>query len=219
MYIEEVVLASDMVEAGVLREAAVQDCDIRLDQKPGFGRREYGYGLYHRCLLCVSEYRPGREIQEYGLPVHILDPTPKRVFRINPFYPVLSLLFALLTAWVVTERGALTADAVTVATGACFLASLLLTVLTAHSRIVFFSRNGRVPLVSLFCKQPDRRTVSRFVCALSQYIDESGRQRRQGDYDAALNDELREHRRLKEGGRITARAYADARTRILRKHG
>jgi hypothetical protein len=202
-----------------VREAVLQDCDIRLDQKSGIGRRKYGYGLYNRCLLCVSECRPGRVIREYGLPVHILDPRPKRVFRVNAFYLVLSLLFALLTAWAVMKQGSLTSDTHTVTAGTCFLIALLLTVFTAHSKIVFFSRNGRVPLVSLFCKQPDRRTVSRFVCALSQYIDESGRTRGQADHDAALNDELREHRRLKEGGRITARAYADARTRILRKHG
>jgi hypothetical protein len=219
MYIEEVVLSSGEAEAGVVSEPAGQVCDIYLSQKARIGRREYRYGLYNRCLLCISESKPGRGTREYGMPLRILDPSPKCRLSVNYRYLVLCLVFALLTAWSGMGRIDTEFGGMTIIAALCLMFTLQLTICDAHRKIVFFSRNGQIPLVSLLCKQPDKRTVNRFVCALSQYIDEAGKHLGQEDQDAVLNDELREHRRLKESGGITASIYAEARSRILGKHG
>jgi len=99
---------------------------------------------------------------------------------------------------------------------ACAGLSLILAIYRSHDRLVFYSQHGRVPLVVLFNRSPDRVTLGSFTGVLAQQIKDAKRNYLGNNH--ALNEELKELRRLMEAGIISSRRYDFAKQRILSQH-
>ena len=82
--------------------------------------------------------------------------------------------------------------------------------------IVFCSQHGRWPLLTLLNHNPTPEQLQHFVDGLSDRI----RQARVHwpDRQQLLSAELREHRRLKDEGILSAEKYDAVKRRILSKH-
>ena len=94
--------------------------------------------------------------------------------------------------------------------------SLVLALYCSHDRLVFYSQHGRVPLVVLFNRLPDRATLNAFTDALVKEIKDAGvLYPHTGE---TLSEELKEHRRLREAGVISSQRYDIVKRRILGQH-
>jgi hypothetical protein len=95
---------------------------------------------------------------------------------------------------------------------------LVLAVFHSHGRLVFYSRNGRIPLLVLFNQNPDKDTFDAFVGILIDHIRKARQNLSLVHQNELLSTELKEHRRLMEAGVILGKRYDAAKARILRQH-
>jgi hypothetical protein len=102
-------------------------------------------------------------------------------------------------------------------TGAGAGLSLVAAIYRSHDRLVFYSQHGRVPLVVLFNRLPDRKTQHSFTSTLVEHIKEAGTSN--AGTDEILSIELKAHRCLMEEGIISVKRYDIVKERILGQHG
>ena len=81
---------------------------------------------------------------------------------------------------------------------------------------MFYSLHGRVPLVVMFYRLPDRATLDAFNDGLVREIKGAGVL--YPHTSETLSEELKEHRRLREAGVISSRRYDIVKRRILGQH-
>lgn len=94
----------------------------------------------------------------------------------------------------------------------------MLAVYRSHDRLVFYSQNGRTPLVTLFNRNPDQETLSTFISIFTDQIMEASTNLNFICGNERLNAELKEHRRLMEKGIISRKGYDISKSRILDRH-
>jgi len=218
MSIEKVVLSTGATPPAEAGNRSGRELDVALRQQSRTGSWKYGFRLFNRQILSVSRTAPFRRPRAYELSICLLNPKPARALTVGWRYVAAFLVFTLAAG--VTGSGGNIPHAVplTVALGACAGLALLQAVCSVHIQLVFYSRNGRLPLVTLLYRNPDRRTFNTFINTLVSHIASAGCNAGFTDADDVLNAELREHRRLMKEGIISARSYASARSRILGKH-
>ncbi len=158
----------------------------------------------------------------YWIDLRYVDPMPMRVFAIDRpalwTTAALALLSAIffLVAWLSDNTLSWLAVAAPLACAAV-IAALILVQRSKH-RIVFCSRYGRTPWFELLIAKPRRRTVDEFIEVLTGTIHKAGTDRDHGE-GGKLGSELREQRRLRDGGILSDQAYKIVKARLLKQHG
>lgn len=163
-----------------------------------------------------------RGIQKYTIDLLALNSTsqPETVFGWQWFaVGIISILlmFLLLNLFPGLYESALYAGAVYFMglgiSGGCFYVAWN----SSSRKQIFYSRNGRVPLVELAINIPTKKEFSAFVRQLEDSIESS-----HGELTLSMNNqlagEMRMLRRLSEEGLLSEKIYNTAKTALLKKH-
>ena len=216
MYVEEICLSAPDLDPEPQRSAEPARQVAALEQINRMRRCRSQFTLYSNQRLAVRTQGVLQDPRDYRVDLRILDPQPKRQRRIAWHYV---LGFAVLSACagflaLLSDTTNSTPLAVMASVSAAL--SLVLAIYRSHDRLVFYSQHGRVPLVVLFSRLPDRVTLDGFTDALIKEIKDA---RVHYPYSSeTLSEELKEHRRLREAGVISSRRYDIVKQRILRQH-
>jgi hypothetical protein len=216
MYVEEICLSADVddLEAGQPPEdyekAAV------LEQASWMRRCRSEFTLFSNQHLSVKTRGLMHQARDYTIDIGILDPHPKRSLKIG--WCNLLIGVALCGgAWLFAFTGLkLNTPLLSILLGTCAGLSLLVAIYRSHDRLVLYSQYGRVPLVVLFNRSPDRATFDSFTGALVKHIEDA--KARYPGVKEMLSEELKEHRRLMEEGVISSKRYDIVKQRILSQH-
>lgn len=179
------------------------------------------YTLFDGHFLSVYVKHPFLRPRKYWLNLAYLEPTPRRVLKIDmpSLYAcgILSLA-AMVLMLINTFTNGSTAILQSVAALVCTaLIALLLLIYRSKDRLVFYSRYGRVNWLEILINKPNRRAYKAFVELLisASHAVSSHQSPR---HEQRLGAELREHRRLKHEGVLSARVYEDVKRRFLGEH-
>lgn len=179
--------------------------------------------IFDNKFLNVNEKNSGKTTS-FNIKLTLLDAKPVHKRIINIRYLVISaILFA--AAWVVYYFTRLQLSpfsnpyfygltAIMTALGAI---SFVYMVKQSRHVIIFLSRHGRIPVVELFFRNPDKSTFNVF---LNRLIHCSNTLKESNYYtdSQTLAAELSEHRRLKNEGIISNEDYEQAKRRIFSSH-
>ena len=216
MYVEEICLSAPDDDREANRRDDSAEELAGLEQINFMRRCRSEFTLFNNHRLAVKKDGFLQTPREYSIELGILDPHPKRQRRIAWHY---LLVFAVLCAcaWFLAFVSH-TANSMLLPVMASASAglSLVLAIYCSYDRLVFYSHHGRVPLVVLFNRVPDRLALDGFSHALVKQIKAA-----RAHYccnSEALSEELKEHRRLREAGVISRKRYDIVKQRILDRH-
>ena len=216
MYLEEICLTTTDADPEPLQSGEPAQQVAELEQINRMRRCRSQFTLYNNHRLAVRTQGALQNSRDYEVDLGILDPHPRRQLRIAWHYvlgfAVLSGAAGFLAFFSATTNGTLL-SVVAIAFAAL---SLVLALYCSHDRLVFYSQHGRVPLVVLFNRLPDRATLDAFTHTLVQEIE--GARALDPPTSETLSEELKEHRRLREEGVISCRRYDIVKQRILGQH-
>ena len=218
MQIEEIVISELPSESTEEQSSKMQELDATLKQTSRFRFGEYSFKLFDHHFLSIKMDRGFRRTREYQLHIGMLDPEPIRSLRISwKNLAMFTVLAGALGMAGFTNLFSASKASILILV-ACAGVFLVLAMYFSHDRLVFYSQNGRLPLVTLFNRNPDRETFGAFISTLSDQILKASANLNFILGNERLNVELREHRRLMEAGIITSKAYNSSRSLILDKH-
>ncbi len=179
------------------------------------------YTLFDGHFLSVYVKHPFLRPRKYWLNLAYLEPTPRRVLKIDmpSLYAcgILSLAAMVLMLINTFTNGSTAILQSVVALVCTALIALLLLIYRSKDRLVFYSRYGRVNWLEILINKPNRRAYKAFVELLisASHAVSSHQSPR---HEQRLGAELREHRRLKHEGVLSARVYEDVKRRFLGEH-
>jgi hypothetical protein len=215
MYVEEICLstAENIPESDRLDDASEKL--LEFGQTSWMRRCRSQFSLSGDQRLSVDMRGFMQKPRSYTIDVGILDPQPKRSFKLCWSY---ALIFIALcgAVWFALFNHAYNSTPLLVllVSGAVF--SLVTAVYRSHDRLVFYSQAGRAPLIVLFYKSPDKAAFEAFIDSLTHHIKDA--KSRFVNTSETLSEELKAHRHLMEGGIISAKRYAIVKQRILSQH-
>jgi hypothetical protein len=187
-----------------------------LEQRNRFRFCTFTFRLFDRGILSVHADGIFKHSCEYEFNICILNPEPKRHVSINWGY--LSAFLILAMSAILTTRSNLFLDS-SMASSLLSANAVVFLVLAAYScrnRLVFYSRNGWMPLAIFLHRNPDDERFRAFIDALTAQIQEI--QSRVGSRNEMLCQDLKEHRRLMECGIISEKHYDWIKQYILGLH-
>jgi hypothetical protein len=217
MYVEEIYLSADGDDRETDQSPEDPQTAAVLEQANGMRQCRSEFTLFNNHRLSVKTQGFMQNVRDYTVDIGILDPQPKRSLKVCWSH---LLIFAGLggAAWLCsTASFASKSMLLSMILSVCAAVSLILAIYRSHDRLVFYSQYGRVPLVVLFNRLPDRVTLDAFTDALVQNIKNAKTHSR--ETNETLSEELKEHRRLMEEGVISKKRYDIAKRRILGQHG
>ena len=195
----------------------MQNC-LELKQHNRIRFCECSFELFNHHFLSIKNDEAFCRAREYELHIGILDPKPIRSLRISwrnlAAFSVLAGTSGLAGITNILPNS----NILTLILGACAGLFLILAVYHSHDRLVFYSQNGRTPLVTLFNRNPDQETLSTFISIFTDQIMEASTNLNFICGNERLNVELKEHRRLMEQGIISSKGYDISKSRILDRH-
>ena len=218
MHVEEIVISqlpSDPIKEQP-RETRV--CDIGLRQHNGIRFCKCSFELFNHHFLSVKIDKAFRRTREYELHIGILDPEPIRSLRISWLNLVAFSVLAGTAGLAGYTNFFPNSNILAVILGVCAGLFLILAVYHSQDRLVFYSQNGRTPLVTLFNRNPDQETLSTFITIFTDQIKEANTNLNFICGNERLNVELKEHRCLMEKGIISRKGYDISKSRILDSH-
>jgi hypothetical protein len=215
MYLEEICLTATAADPEPQQPGEPAQQVAGLEQVNRMRRCRSQFTLYNNHRLAVRTQGLLRNPRDYDVDLGILDPHPRRQIRIAWHY-VLGFAVLSASAAFLAFFSASTNSMLSIAASASAVLSLVLALYCSHDRLVFYSQHGRVPLVVLFNRLPDRATLNAFTDALVKEIKDAGvLYPHTGE---TLSEELKEHRRLREAGVISSQRYDIVKRRILGQH-
>lgn len=216
MRLEEIQIPAVSPEYVEQPPAATGVISASLEQRNRFRLCKYTFGLFDTCILSIKVDGLIKRLPGYEFNIAILNPEPRRLVSINWGY---------LAAFLILSMGAILAAPSnlfpnpSMASGLLAANAIVFFLLAAYScrnRLVFYSRNGRAPLVTLFYRNPNDEKFRAFTNALTAQIRLL--QSRYRSQCEMLRDDLIEHRRLMERGIISKKHYAWIKQYILFLH-
>jgi hypothetical protein len=181
------------------------------------------FRIYDKKILGVGEIT-GKRKRKYLVHLALLNPRPKRSFNINKTLFYFLLVFALLfclTLFLKIHGLEILHDTYTYAAIGLFagISFLLLYKIVKSTRnsLIFYTAHGRIPLVEILSRNPDRVHYKEFISELKKDISRFRKDERYAG-QGLLSAELNEHRRLLESGIISNKEYERAKKNIFRKH-
>jgi len=213
---EYVSLISDELE-----EVVPATIDAQLEQfESGSSSR---FTIFNGRYLGVSRKGVCDEPGGYWINLAFLDPKSAR--RADRFWSTLAGILALLAAGAMTLSTwdpAIAIDPVPElvisALAAATLVSIAIAIRRYFSRIVFLTRHGRIPVLWLSVTSPDRKRVREFIRCIHAAIDRGTASFADAPRGHYLRDEMKEHRRLHNGGVLNDHQFHIARRLILEAH-
>ncbi len=180
--------------------------------------------VFNDIYLSVHTQRLRAKSCRYWLHLAFLDPTPRRERRLAWRWLLVALgLGGAGAALLITGLdGAIPLSGSIWLPGAlvCIAAAAVCTAATmywSYDKLVFRTRHGGMPLVEMLNNRPDRRSFAAFLEELKRHI-EAARMEYGPDNRELLSAEMREHRRLRDDGVLSAEEYDAVKARILRCH-
>ncbi len=182
--------------------------------------REY---MIFNDIYCNQSVRKKHGNQsKYRVNLTYIDPQPQREFILAKSWLITATVGLVISLMLVylgwfspvqfDNRGILTI-VTAVAFTACILA-FLVAILRTHDRILFYSQNGRVPLLEFFNKKPDAESFDQFIQRLSRYI-QLAQKLCKYNTNKCLTLELQELRRLQKEHVITEQQYEQGKQQIF----
>jgi hypothetical protein len=216
MYLEEICLSAAVDDPEGDRPPEDPEEVAFLEQTNWMRRCRSEFTLFDNQRLSVKTQGLMQQALDYTLNIGVLDPQPKRLLKICWSHALTGVALCA-AAWLVSWSGQAPHSALlSLGLGAGAGLILILAIFRSHDRLVFYSRHGRVPLVILFNRLPDRETLDEFANTLARDIKTATTQSR--GMHQTLSEELKEHRRLMETGVISGKRYDIAKRRILGQH-
>ncbi len=212
---EHVFLVSDELE-----DVAPSSIDEELVQATAEGRLEIS--LFNGAYAAVHQRASRGRTRDYWLNLAFLDPEPRRMQERTWVFAAGVLTLTALCAWVL-EKTVLSGEA---AAGMQMLVPVALLAAAGtlavglhryFNSLHFLTRHGRVPVLKLTANSPDRKALGRFVQKMAAAA-RAAHDRRIVVPTHYLRDEMKEHRRLREGGILDEKHYEAAKTRVLAAH-
>jgi hypothetical protein len=180
------------------------------------------FTIFNGHFLSIHIKRLFRRPVNYWVDLRYVEPMPTRIFAIDRpslwTAAALSLLSIILflVAWL-SDKSLFWLSIAAPMVCATVIAALILAQ-RSKRRIVFYSRYGRIPWFELLVAKPGRRAVEAFIETLTSAIHKAGNDRDHGE-GGRLGAELREQRRLREGGILSEQVYKTVKARLLKQHG
>lgn len=181
------------------------------------------FRIFDNQTINVNE-KTADGIVSFYFKLAMLDPTPAHKRKIK-FTPLL-IGFALLgIAWIIFSQKqaghplldspyVYTAIVAFVAIGLIFLVYVIK---EFHNVLIFYSQHGRIPIVELLYRVPDRQSFHQFVSELIENI-QTTKSNTAYSNTQFLAAELTEHRKLRDEGAISAKEYELAKNNIMKYH-
>ena len=216
MYVEEICLSAAVDDPETDQPPEDQKTAAALEQASWMRRCQSKFTLFNNHRLSVKTQGFMLNTRDYTFDIGVLDPQPRRSLKLC--WSNLLIFVALCgAAWFLASISlTLKTTLLSIILGACAGLSLILAVYRSHDRLVFYSQYGRVPLVVLFNRSPDRVTLGSFTDALMQHINDARAQC--PGANESLSEELKAHRRLMQEGGISNKRYDIVKQRILSQH-
>ena len=216
MYLEEICLSAPVDDPEADRPAGDPEEVAFLEQTNRMRRCCSQVTLFDNRRLSVKTHGLMQQARDYALDIGVLDPQPRRSLKICWSHLLIGVALCAAACLIpfsgLAPHGMLLSLMLVAGAGL----SLILAFFRSHDRLVFYSQYGRVPLVVLFNRLPDRQTFDEFTNTLARNIKAATTQSR--DINQTLREELKEHRRLMEAGVISSKRYDIAKGRILSQH-
>jgi hypothetical protein len=216
MRLEEIHISTISPDYAELPCSAAGKIVAFLEQRNRLRLCKYTFSLFDRRILSIKVDGIFSHPPEYAFNIGILNPEPKRFVTINWGY--LSAFLILAMSAILTARSDLFINSF-MASSILAANAIVFMVLTAYScrnRLVFYSRNGRVPLAILLHRNPNNEMFRAFTDELTAQIRDI--QSRYASRWEMLCEDLKEHRRLMERGIISERHYDCIKQYILGLH-
>ena len=183
------------------------------------------FTIFDERFISIHIKRLFRRPVNYCVDLKCVQPMPVRVTTLDRpsmwVTATLALLSAVffLVAWLSVSPLLWLTVAAPLFCGA--LIAALIMAQRSKNRVQFCSRYGHIPWFELLVDKPRRRAVDAFIETITSTITKAknnpGDNRHDGN-EGKLGAELREHRRLREGGIISERDYNSVKTRLLKQH-
>lgn len=180
--------------------------------------------IFNDIYLSVHTKRLRAKPHRYWLHLAFLDPTSRRERRLAWRWLLAALgLGGTGAALLGAGHGASTPQSGPIPLPAalgCIAAAVVCTAVTmyrSYDKLVFRSRHGAMPLIEMLNNHPDRRTFAAFLEELKRRIEAARREYGPSQREL-LSAELREHRRLRDEGVLSAEDYEAVKARILSCH-
>ncbi len=216
MYVEEICLTATDADPEPQQSQEPARQVAGLEQVNRMRRCRSQFTLYSNHRLAVRTQGALQNPRDYGVHLGILDPQPKRQLRIAWHYVLGFVVLSASAGFLASLSDTTNSSLLAVMASASAALSLVLAIYRSHDRLVFYSQHGRVPLVVLFNRLPDRVMLDAFTDALIKEI--KGARVHYPYTSETLSEELKEHRRLREAGVISSRRYDIVKQRILGQH-
>jgi hypothetical protein len=216
MYVEEICLSAAVDDPETDQPSEDQKTAAALEQASWMRRFQSKFILFDNHRLSVKTQGFMQSARDYTFDIGILDPQPRRSLKLcwSNFLIFIALCGA---AWSIVLTGFMSNTVpLSLILGACAGLSLILAVYRSHDRLVFYSHYGRVPLVVLFNRSPNRVALDSFTDTLVQHVEDA--KVRYPSANELLSEELKVHRRLMEEGVISNKRYDIVKQRILSQH-
>ena len=215
MLFEEISLSASVDDLDEDHPSPAHEVTALLEQVNWLRRSRSTFTLSSDHRLSVVTQGLMQKALNFSIDTSILDPQPKRLFRIC--WQFLLLAVALFAAsWISALNPVGPGILLPLLLGTAAVAALIAAVFRSHDRLVYYSQSGRVPLVVLFNRLPDPASLADFTRVLEQQINAA--RALQTSASESLIDELKAHRQLMQDGVISSRRYDIVKQRILSLH-
>jgi hypothetical protein len=178
------------------------------------------FAIHGGHFISIHTKRLFKKPLNYCVDLRCVEPMPMRVFEIDrPALWVsvaLAVLSAILFLFAWLSDNHLFWLTVAVPLVCIALISALITIQRSKRRIAFYSRYGRIPWFEILADKPRRRTVDAYIDTLTSTIHKATNSKG-GVQGGKLAAELREHRRLMEGGILSENVYNAVKARLLKQ--
>jgi hypothetical protein len=180
------------------------------------------FTLYDGHFVSVYIKTAFSKPKKYWIDLAYLEPTPRRVFKIDrPFFyttgiiSLIAAVFMLINAFLDVPWQLLPVN-IALICGA--LISFLILVYRSKDRVIFFSRYGRINWLEFLINKPNRRAYKEFIEKLVS-VSHAVSSHQSPRHEQRLGAELHEHRRLRDEGILPPKVYEDVKKRFLGQHG
>lgn len=198
----------------------LQKLTLKLLQVNNLKEKQRLVCVFDQQILKLTEKTP-KQTRSYMIDLRLLDEAPRRVYNINLKYLTAFLVLEVITytLYVLKDIGLSALSSSYVNTAIALLAAssvimLLLAIKSFNNKWVFYTLNGRIPILELFNNNPNRAQFQKIFSGLIKNIVKA-RSNNSLSTAAMEASEVSEHRRLRDEGIITHDQYEKAKANIL----
>ena len=186
------------------------------------------FRIYDNKFLNINEKTSGT-LTSHNIRLSMLDPAPAKKFIFSFTSFILALMFFAVAFGTyklighqipgIPNRYVTSPYMYSTIALAAALGMMFVVIMIKRSRrvLVFYSKNGRTPIVELLLRNPDKRTFNNFILELISCVRAITANNYYTDTQI-MAAELSEHRRLRDEGLLVHAAYEKAKNRILNSH-